>query len=144
MQCVLSDVLVTLAMSSSVEIPFWLQDRPKWVSGITRHTTCSDVIASLVKAHGDGRDEDAVDAVAGQLVLVEQWRGVERPLAASARVSRLWAAWGDERHHVRFVVKRISGTSAKDEQPLVKQTATRCRTRRRNSRLLQVSCYANT
>lgn len=25
------------------EIPFWIHDRPKWVSGISRHTTCQVV-----------------------------------------------------------------------------------------------------
>ena len=32
------------------EIPFWVHDRPKWVSGISKSTTCQDVLHALVLA----------------------------------------------------------------------------------------------
>ncbi len=101
------------------EIPFWFHDRQKWVSGISGRTTCQDVLQSLVRAArakakasssssvssnraNRGNDED-VHATARQLVLVEQWRGVERPLAGTSRILKLWQAWGEERKQVQLV-----------------------------------------
>lgn len=134
------------------EIPFWVHDRPKWVSGITKSTTCQDVLHSLVLAErranksssGDtkkkkeaNQDEaNVAKEVSRGLALVEQWRGVERPLSNSSRILKLWLAWGEERSQVRFVVKRISTTAA--NQASVSNTLTRpsrsSRPRRRNSR----------
>ena len=88
------------------EIPFWFHDRPKWVSGISRQTTCHDVLHSLVKSHAAKnptsslRSAEDVRAAAQQLVLVEQWRGVERPLSGTSRIYKLWQAWGEERSQV--------------------------------------------
>ena len=106
------------------EIPFWFHDRPKWVSGINKHTTCQDILHSLVRAHVDksstatgggnkGRLSDYdVKRTANQLALVEQWRGVERPLSDSSKILKLWLAWGEERAQVKFVVKRVSSSSS--------------------------------
>ena len=101
------------------EIPFWIHDRPKWVSGISRHTTCQDILLSLVKAERKGKTKDTPEDEAGakdisrQLALVEQWRGVERPLANTSKILKLWQAWGEERKEVKFVVKRISTSSTR-------------------------------
>ena len=130
------------ANSTTAEIPFWFHDRPKWVSGINRHTTCQDILHSLVKAHADKSkrpvEDEAIKATTQQLALVEQWRGVERPLSNSSKILKLWNAWGEERSQVRFVVKRITssadGTSSGATMPPGVRVGTR-KTRRRNSRL---------
>jgi len=156
------------------EIPFWVHDRPKWVSGITKSTTCQDVLHALVLAERKGagtgtnkganphlpgapdggitnkkkeakEEEVASREISKGLVLVEQWRGVERPLSNSSKVVKLWQAWGEERSQVRFVVKRISmatSTSAGGNGSGGQSHATsttnsrqpRSRPRRRNSR----------
>jgi len=151
------------------EIPFWVHDRPKWVSGIGKSTTCQDVLHALVLAerkagankgasstshqHLPGADiskkkeakeeEIASREISKDLVLVEQWRGVERPLSNSSKVVKLWQAWGEERSQVRFVVKRISmttqstasgGGSGGQPQATSSGRQTRSRPRRRNSR----------
>ena len=89
------------------EIPFWVYDRPKWVSGITPTTTCQDILRSLstflpTAEPGDDRPK---------LVLTEKWRDVERPLPSEAQILKIWTAWGDERKFVKFVVKRVSQRS---------------------------------
>ncbi len=132
---------------STSEIPFWFHDRPKWVSGIGRSTTCQDVLHSLVKSHVEKRERSAgsvseadIRHTCQQLALVEQWRGVERPLSGSSRILKLWNAWGEEREQVRFVVKKISSSSssssglASANGTLPSSLRTR-KTRRRNSRL---------
>ncbi len=93
-----------LMMMTSVarEIPVYLRsrDRPKFVSGLQEDTTCRQVLESLLLLSEEScRVED--------FVLVEQWRGVERPLAPDSRLLSLWDAWGEERARVRFVVKRV-------------------------------------
>jgi hypothetical protein len=91
-----------------VEIPFWLYpDKPKWVSGIRAHTTCRDILLSLVRSDSNKMFDES-DVVDKKLVLVEQWRGVEKPLSPSSHILKIWSAWGDERKQVRFVVKKIS------------------------------------
>ena len=155
-------------MTPSAEIPFWIHDRPKWISGITRQTTCQDILHALVKAerkangnnlgvndftstnkhnsrdrnsvstskssntnslprdsklqsgerdkscHNDERREDITcRKISRQLALVEQWRGVERPLSGTSRILKLWNAWGEEKSQVRFTIKRISSSSSK-------------------------------
>ena len=133
------------------EIPFWVHDRPKWVSGISKSTTCQDVLQSLVLAERKsgktpalppsssgsaglgvsqhqaqqskensrttGKDQELTPKeVSKGLALVEQWRGVERPLSNSSKILKLWLAWGEERSQVRFVVKRISVTDRNKSQ----------------------------
>ena len=96
-----------------VEIPFWLYpDKPKWVSGIRSRTTVGDILMSLVRSDSNKLFEES-DVRDKRLVLVEQWRGVERPLAHSANILKIWAAWGEEKTQVRFVVKKISSSSSK-------------------------------
>ena len=152
-------------MTPSAEIPFWIHDRPKWISGITRQTTCQDVLHALVKAerkangnsfgvnapsskhnsrdrnssssarasntnslprgssklqNGEQRDKNSTEErreditcrkISRQLALVEQWRGVERPLSGASRILKLWNAWGQEKNQVKFTIKRISSSS---------------------------------
>ena len=148
------------------EIPFWVHDRPKWVSGITKSTTCQDVLHALVLAErkgGANKSTAATDKPTASssapshssmrkeakdlelqakeyskaLALVEQWRGVERPLSNSSRILKLWLAWGEERSQVRFVVKRISGAGGPGGQncaTLPGRNSSARRPRRRNSR----------
>ncbi len=137
------------------EIPFWVHDRPKWVSGITKSTTCQDVLHALVLAERkasttatnktssttskkEAKEEELnAKEVSKGLALVEQWRGVERPLSNSSRILKLWLAWGEERSQVRFVVKRISQQPQQPQASSVSSATLRpqrSRPRRRNSR----------
>ena len=91
-----------------VEIPFWLYpDKPKWVSGIRAHTTVRDILLSLVRSDSN-KMFDEKDVRDKRLVLVEQWRGVEKPLPDTSNVLKIWNAWGEEKSQVRFVVNRVS------------------------------------
>ena len=139
------------------EIPFWFHDRPKWVSGIGRSTTCQDILHSLLRAHvekkrssrnagGEAASSSSASCEAEirqtsmQLALVEQWRGVERPLSGSSKILKLWSAWGEEREQVRFVVKRITSSSstadpAMSSSSTLPSSSRMRKTRRRNSRL---------
>jgi Ras association domain-containing protein 9/10 len=97
-----------------VEIPFWLYpEKPKWVSGIRSHTTVRDILLSLVRSDSKATFDES-DVREKRLFLVEQWRGVEKPLSQSSSILKIWNAWGDERNQVRFVVKKMSSSSTKN------------------------------
>ena len=81
------------------EIPFWVYDRPKWISGITPSTSCEDILRSLASFL---QPEDS-NRKSAKLILTEKWRDVERPLAYDAKILKIWTAWGDEKKFVKFV-----------------------------------------
>jgi len=80
------------------EIPFWVHDRPKWVSGITPTTTCREILISLAVS---------IQEDVKKLILTEKWHDVERPLNNDSKILPIWNSWGEERKHVRIVVKRV-------------------------------------
>ncbi|XP_046493888.1 ras association domain-containing protein 10 [Equus quagga] len=127
---------------SEKKISVWICQEEKLVSGLSRRTTCSDVVRVLLEdgcrrrrrhrrsrrrgAAGnppspgempeplDEDDEDDDEALPQGMLcgppqcycIVEKWRGFERILPNKTRILRLWAAWGDERENVRFVLVR--------------------------------------
>ncbi|KAM6159179.1 ras association domain-containing protein 10 [Rhynchocyon petersi] len=125
---------------SEKKISVWICQEEKLVSGLSRRTTCSDVVRVLLEdgcrrwrrqrrgrrrgpagdspspgESPDPPDEDEDDEALPQGMLcgppqcyciVEKWRGFERILPNKTRILRLWAAWGDERENVRFVLVR--------------------------------------
>jgi len=46
--------------------------------------------------------------ISEQLIVVEQWQGVEQPLRSTSKILQLWQAWRDERENIKFVIKRLS------------------------------------
>lgn len=71
------------------------------VSGLTRRTTCADVVRVLLEEQGA-----RLSGAPQSYCIVEKWRGFERILPNKTRLMRLWAAWGDEQENVRFVLVR--------------------------------------
>ncbi|XP_036424028.1 ras association domain-containing protein 10 [Colossoma macropomum] len=81
------------------KVSVWVCREEKLVSGLSRRTTCADVVRALL--------EDQRSAVSPRsYCIVEKWRGYERALPARTRLLRLWSAWGRERENVRFVLVR--------------------------------------
>ena len=102
---------------AAVEIPFYVhRDKPpKWVSGIGPATTCADVLMSLASAVRNS-DGEAIfsrrDVSLNRLFLVEEWRGVVKPLHPDSKIMKLWQAWGEERTQVQFIIKRAKNTES--------------------------------
>ncbi|KAJ8002705.1 hypothetical protein DPEC_G00161700 [Dallia pectoralis] len=91
------------------EIQVSVCDDDKVVCGVTKHTTCADIVQALLDEHktrpeskrllhGDPRD----------FCLVERWKGFERALPPLTRILRLWTAWGDQRAFVQFILVKAS------------------------------------
>ncbi|XP_062856183.1 ras association domain-containing protein 10 [Trichomycterus rosablanca] len=84
------------------EISVWVCREEKRVSGLTRRTSCGDVVRALLQDTGS----PALAGSARSYCLVEKWRGLERALPNRTRILRLWSAWGREQQNVRFVLVR--------------------------------------
>lgn len=87
---------------SEVEIGVWVEGVQKWVTGVTRRTTCHDLIKALLRAQQRCDDADVI-----QYVIVERWRKVERPLDHEQRILKVWRTWGEAVSEVRFSLRRV-------------------------------------
>ncbi|XP_072129314.1 ras association domain-containing protein 10-like [Mobula birostris] len=85
------------------KISVWVCQEEKLISGLSRRTTCADVISALL-------EEAALSALLSgapdTYCLVEKWRGFERTLPNKTKILRLWQAWGEERDKVTFVLEK--------------------------------------
>ncbi|KAM9302315.1 ras association domain-containing protein 10 [Gastrophryne carolinensis] len=88
------------------KISVWLCQEEKLVSGLTRRTTCADVVKVLLEDHNTSQpQEDALPlGPPHAYCIVEKWRGFERVLPNKTKILRLWSAWGEEQENVRFVL----------------------------------------
>ncbi|KAI5105493.1 ras association domain-containing protein 10 [Silurus meridionalis] len=84
------------------KISVWVCREEKLVSGVTRRTSCADLVRVLM--------EDpsclGLSGSAQSYCIVEKWRGFERVLPNRTKILRLWSAWGREQCNVRFVLVR--------------------------------------
>ncbi|XP_028304998.1 ras association domain-containing protein 10-like [Gouania willdenowi] len=88
------------------KVSVWVCREEKLVSGLTKRTTCSDVVKVLLE------DQNLQQSVSAAMLsgpphsycVVEKWRGFERILPNKTKILRLWSAWGDEQENVRFVL----------------------------------------
>lgn len=106
--------------SPGKEIQVTVCGEEKVVCGVTKHTTCLDMVQALLddhktvpeskrQLHGDAKD----------FCLVERWKGFERALPPLTRILRLWCAWGDQRPAVQFILFKTSDFVA---QPAAKKS----------------------
>ncbi|XP_072278386.1 ras association domain-containing protein 10 [Pyxicephalus adspersus] len=90
------------------KISVWLCQEEKLVSGLTRRTTCADVVKVLLDDHNHKQPEEGSMLLGPphSYCIVEKWRGFERILPNKTKILRLWTAWGEEQENVRFVLVR--------------------------------------
>lgn len=84
------------------KLSVWVCREEKLVSGVTRRTSCADVVRVLL----EDRSSLALASSAQSYCIVEKWRGFERVLPNRTKILRLWTAWGHEQPNVRFVLVR--------------------------------------
>lgn len=84
------------------EIPVWFIGTQRWVTGLTKRTTCDDVIYALL--YNDGKHEDERT---DKYTIYERWRDVERPLQGRTKVLKIWKAWGDEQRNVQLTMRHV-------------------------------------
>lgn len=76
------------------------------MSGVSRRTTCADVVRVLLDDHNlqKGASAPMLTGTPQSYCIVEKWRGYERILPNKTKIMRLWSAWGGEQENVRFVL----------------------------------------
>ncbi|XP_068169123.1 ras association domain-containing protein 10-like [Antennarius striatus] len=88
------------------KISVWVCREEKLVSGLTKRTTCADVVRVLLEDQNlqQGASAAMLSGSPQSYCVVEKWRGFERILPNKTKILRLWSAWGDEQENVRFVL----------------------------------------
>ncbi|XP_013921614.1 PREDICTED: ras association domain-containing protein 9 [Thamnophis sirtalis] len=91
--------------SSEQEIIVWVCQEEKIVSGLTKHTTCMEVIEALLEEHQTTLAEKRfLFGECKDYCIIEKWRGSERVLPPLTKMLRLWKAWGEELPNLHFVL----------------------------------------
>ncbi|KAF3689196.1 Ras association domain-containing protein 10 [Channa argus] len=92
--------------SAEGKISVWVCREEKLVSGLTKRTTCADVVKVLLDDQNlrQGASAAMLSGAPQSYCVVEKWRGFERILPNKTKILRLWSAWGDEQENVRFVL----------------------------------------
>ncbi|RXN00988.1 Ras association domain-containing protein 10 [Acipenser ruthenus] len=88
------------------KISVWVCREEKLVSGLSRRTTCADVVKVLLEDSNlqQGASARMLSGYPESYCVVEKWRGFERILPNKTKILRLWSAWGEEQENVRFVL----------------------------------------
>lgn len=85
------------------KISVWVCREEKLVSGLSKRTTCADVIRVLLEEQNQ-EQRVSLPGSPQSYCIVEKWRGFERILPNKTKILRLWSAWGEEQENVRFVL----------------------------------------
>ncbi|XP_060602604.1 ras association domain-containing protein 10-like isoform X2 [Ruditapes philippinarum] len=87
---------------AEIEIPIWVKGTQKWVTGLTKRTTCDDVIYALM--YQEGLHEHVNTSA---YAIFEKWREVERPLQGRTKIVKVWRTWGAEQSNVHLSMRRM-------------------------------------
>ncbi|MEE6513462.1 hypothetical protein FKM82_021111 [Ascaphus truei] len=91
------------------QIVVWVCQEEKIVCGITKHTTCSEVVQALLEEHeATVGDRSFLLCQCKEYCIVEKWRGFERMLPPVTKMLRLWKAWGKEQINLSFVLVKAN------------------------------------
>uniref|UniRef100_UPI0037E83B0C ras association domain-containing protein 9 n=1 Tax=Semicossyphus pulcher TaxID=241346 RepID=UPI0037E83B0C len=91
------------------EIQVTVCTEEKVVCGVTKHTTCADMIQALLDDHKSiPESKRLLHGEPKDFCLVERWKGFERALPPLTRILRLWYAWGDQRPFIQFMLIKTS------------------------------------
>ncbi|KAM3876697.1 ras association domain-containing protein 10 [Diretmus argenteus] len=95
--------------SEESKISVWVCREEKLVLGLSKRTTCADVVRALLE---DQNLQQHLSGPSQSYCVVEKWRGFERILPNKTKILRLWGAWGEEQENVRFVLVKNEASLA--------------------------------
>ncbi|KAJ8002779.1 hypothetical protein DPEC_G00162500 [Dallia pectoralis] len=98
------------------KVSVWVCREEKLVSGLSKRTTCADVVTVLLEDQNlqQGASAAMLSGTPQSYCIVEKWRGFERLLPNKTKMLRLWSAWGDEQENVRFVLVKTEASLSND------------------------------
>ncbi|GFN86800.1 ras association domain-containing protein 10 [Plakobranchus ocellatus] len=105
------------------DIPIWFNGTQRWMAGLTRRTTCDDVIYAILYSSGLHEAEST-----DNFAIFEKWREVERPLSSRTKILKVWAFWGEEQPNVSLTMRSLNDYFLPGESSLY------MRSRRRHKR----------
>ncbi|XP_067445011.1 ras association domain-containing protein 10 [Thunnus thynnus] len=91
------------------KISVWVCREEKLVLGLSKRTTCADVVKVLLE---DRNTQPGLSGCSQPYCIVEKWRGFERILPNKTKILRLWLAWGEEQRNVKFVLVKSEASLA--------------------------------
>nr|XP_046243555.1 ras association domain-containing protein 10 [Scatophagus argus] len=100
--------------SEESKISVWVCREEKLVFGLSKRTTCADVVKVLLEDQNSqrGLSTASLSGCSQAYCIVEKWRGFERILPNKTKILRLWAAWGEEQRNVKFVLVKSEASLA--------------------------------
>ncbi|XP_067906539.1 ras association domain-containing protein 9-like [Heterodontus francisci] len=107
----ISPKCVTMDSPEGAEVSVWVCQEEKVVCGLTKRTSCAQVVRALLKdhlAHAGG--SRLLHAPPRDYCIVEKWRGFERLLPPPTKLLRLWLSWGEEQPNVHFVLVKLGAS----------------------------------
>ncbi|XP_051513205.1 ras association domain-containing protein 9-like [Myxocyprinus asiaticus] len=114
------------------EIQVLVCQEEKVLCGVTKHTTCADMVKALLEDHKTIPEiKRLLHGEPKDFCILERWKGFERALPPLTRILRLWNAWGDERPFIQFVLVKTSEfvPSSKGTKRMLKSRGTRSKRR---------------
>ncbi|XP_045897947.1 ras association domain-containing protein 10-like [Micropterus dolomieu] len=100
--------------SEECKISVWVCREEKLVFGLSKRTTCADVVKVLLEDQNSqhGLSAASHSGCSQSYCIVEKWRGFERILPHKTKILRLWVAWGEEQGNVKFVLVKSEASLA--------------------------------
>ncbi|KAH3870741.1 hypothetical protein DPMN_033931 [Dreissena polymorpha] len=86
-----------------VEVPLTFGDTIRYIKGVTKYTTCADVIKMVLRKLDGEETNDGTEAYG----IFESSRGIERPLPAKSRLLKVMRSWGMDNDY-EFVFRKVS------------------------------------
>lgn len=99
------------------DIPLWIGGLQKWVTGVTKQTTCEDIIKAVLSSNDSHHHKSHHQRDHRRYAIVERWHKVERPLDSRSRLLKVWNTWGLEQCNVRFLLKRAHHAQTSNSTP---------------------------
>ncbi|CAG5109688.1 Oidioi.mRNA.OKI2018_I69.chr2.g4198.t1.cds [Oikopleura dioica] len=98
------------------DVTVWFGKEEKQIRNLTMRTTVNEVIGALAM---DSCEYNASGATLDNrnYVIVESWRGIERPLPPRTKLLKVWKSWKAEQPFVKFYLKKNSSISFRHNQP---------------------------
>ncbi|XP_034734678.1 ras association domain-containing protein 10 [Etheostoma cragini] len=97
--------------SEESKISVWVCREEKLVFGLSKRTTCADVVQVLLEDQFSQHGLSTASC-SQSYCIVEKWRGFERILPKKTKILRLWVAWAEEQGNVKFVLVKSEASLA--------------------------------
>ncbi|CAJ1049648.1 ras association domain-containing protein 10 [Xyrichtys novacula] len=103
-----------MSESEESKISVWVCREEKLVFGLSKRTTCADVVQVLLEDQTSqhGLSTASLSGGSSAYCIVEKWRGFERILPNKTKILRLWVAWKEEQTNVKFVLVKNEASLA--------------------------------